>query len=471
MSSTRRLVRIQFKDPKADYIFIKQIQPDEGYLACHRRKRWELVVVRESYSTAPLLVLELFSRVQHPHVASINEIYFFEERLHVVGEYLDVSLLDLGFQLLPPEEWEIATVTKYVLKALSYLLETFPAEEIQIDSVRLSVMGQIKLVPEISYHKTDVSLRVDNNNNSAFISEILAFMMAEDDNISRWSSEALDFLRLPASDSLEPFIQANSTNPSSGGKFWLTGRCPSLSERYSSASPVTMKRSEAEGDALVHTLPPSFHEQVHKSDAPSLPHSEDCDMLLPQPRARPLLQGQLVAEVKGIYAGLVMVEAKCIEIDKKQAALEQVESMEPGTLNNSKWQALIALHKTLLYEHHDFFFASQHPSATPALRELASKYAMPQRMWQHGIYSFLQLLQSHLPNSLEHMLSFMYLVYSTVALLYETVPTFKPTWMEYLKRLSYWRSTIVGDNREKRIWDSVTQHWRQQLEQNQPEVN
>ena len=29
---------------------------------------------------------------------------------------------------------------------------------------------------------------------------------------------------------------------------------------------------------------------------------------------------QLVAEVKGIYSGLVMVEAKCIEVDHKHAA-------------------------------------------------------------------------------------------------------------------------------------------------------
>ena len=32
----------------------------------------------------------------------------------------------------------------------------------------------------------------------------------------------------------------------------------------------------------------------------------------PEPETRPISQQQLVAEVKGIYAGLVMVEAKCI---------------------------------------------------------------------------------------------------------------------------------------------------------------
>jgi hypothetical protein len=40
-----------------------------------------------------------------------------------------------------------------------------------------------------------------------------------------------------------------------------------------------------------------------------------------QPETRPISQEQLVAEVKGIYAGLVMVEGKCIQVDVKQAVL------------------------------------------------------------------------------------------------------------------------------------------------------
>jgi hypothetical protein len=48
--------------------------------------------------------------------------------------------------------------------------------------------------------------------------------------------------------------------------------------------------------------------------------------------------------VKGIYAGLVMVEKKCVKIDQQQSQ----------TKNKL---ALIALHRTLLHEHHDFFLA------------------------------------------------------------------------------------------------------------------
>ena len=94
--------------------------------------------------------------------------------------------------------------------------------------------------------------------------------------------------------------------------------------------------------------------------------------MLKQPDTRPISHTQLVEEVKGIYAGLVMVESKCIEVDNAQSAQQNNPDHK---LNNEQWQALIALHRTLLHEHHDFFLASQHPSATQALRRLASKYA------------------------------------------------------------------------------------------------
>ncbi|KAK3371963.1 hypothetical protein B0H63DRAFT_453344 [Podospora didyma] len=190
-----------------------------------------------------------------------------------------------------------------------------------------------------------------------------------------------------------------------------------------------------------------------EEDEPQLPTE-----LIKQPETRPISQEQLVAEVKGIYAGLVMVESKCIEVDNAQNAQQQ-ESGDKE-LHNDQWQALIALHRTLLHEHHDFFLASQHPSASPALRRLASKYAMPARMWRHGIHTFLELLRHKLPLSLEHMLTFIYVAYSMMALLYETVPTFEDTWIECLGDLGRYRMAIEDDNiRDRETWTSVSRHW------------
>jgi hypothetical protein len=98
--------------------------------------------------------------------------------------------------------------------------------------------------------------------------------------------------------------------------------------------------------------------------SPRIMIAPEMNSMLLQPETRPITQEQLVNEVKVIYAGLVMVEKKCVEIDQQQA---------PTTtkLSNEQWQALTALRRTSLHEHHDFFLASQHPSSLPALRRLA----------------------------------------------------------------------------------------------------
>ncbi|KAJ2981571.1 hypothetical protein NUW58_g6658 [Xylaria curta] len=207
---------------------------------------------------------------------------------------------------------------------------------------------------------------------------------------------------------------------------------------------------------------PSHHRQKQSSaksaKAPATPKRdeplEEDLRLIKQPETRPISQEQLVAEVKGIYAGLMMVESKCIEVDNAQS------SQNDSKLNNEQWQALIALHRTLLHEHHDFFLASQHPSASLALKRLASKYAMPARMWRHGIHSFLELLRHRLPGSIEHMLTFIYMAYSMMALLYETVPAFEDTWIECLGDLGRYRMAIEDDDiRDREVWTSVSRHW------------
>ncbi|KAH8674848.1 hypothetical protein BGZ60DRAFT_372764, partial [Tricladium varicosporioides] len=83
--------------------------------------------------------------VQHPNIADILDVYFYDGKLCIVSEYLEVSLLDLEFKRLAPEEWEIATIIAEVIKAMTYLLDTLPVCELYIDSVRLSLQGSVKL--------------------------------------------------------------------------------------------------------------------------------------------------------------------------------------------------------------------------------------------------------------------------------------------------------------------------------------
>lgn len=208
------------------------------------------------------------------------------------------------------------------------------------------------------------------------------------------------------------------SRPATKGKLWQEGEPPIP---RSAAAQQTQGQSQPK-NLQANTRPAKRNYPNKNTNNNSRSEEEDhsVTVMLKQPETRPISQEQLVAEVKGIYAGLVMVETKCIEVDAAQNA-----QGDSAKLNNEQWQALIALHRTLLHEHHDFFLASQHPSANPALRRLASKYAMPARMWRHGIHSFLELLRHRLPASLEHMKTFINLAYSMMALLYETVPAFE----------------------------------------------
>ena len=219
------------------------------------------------------------------------------------------------------------------------------------------------------------------------------------------------------------------------------------------------------------------HEEYSRQEAPAsrpLPEggAEQVPEMVLQPETRPISHEQLVVEVKGIYAGLVMVEAKCIDVDEKQsnAAQEKNVSRRPK-LTNEQWQALIALHKTLLHEHLDFFLASQHPSASTALSRLAARYSMPARMWRHGIHAFLEVLRHRLPESLDHMLAFIYIAYSIMALLYETITAFKETWIECLGDLGRYRMAIEDDDiRDREVWSGVARHWYAKAADTSPNI-
>jgi hypothetical protein len=96
---------------------------------------------------------------------------------------------------------------------------------------------------------------------------------------------------------------------------------------------------------------------------------------------------------------------------------------------------------------------------------------MPARMWRHGIHSFLELLRHRLPDSLDHMLAFVYLAYSMMALLMESVPSFEETWIECLGDLARYRMAIEeADLRDREIWSGVARMWYNKAADKSPNV-
>ncbi|KAK1085329.1 hypothetical protein LTR48_004632 [Friedmanniomyces endolithicus] len=160
----------------------------------------------------------------------------------------------------------------------------------------------------------------------------------------------------------------------------------------------------------------------------------------------------------------MIAEARCVNLDAAQA------KNPPAELSRSQWQALIALHRTLLYEHHDFLMATQHPSATPDLKALPTMYSMPARMWKYGIHDFLEVLRSRRPSSQDFMLSFIYLAYQMMALLYETAPIFLDTWIECLGDLARYRMSIEDEKEPHAQWGCVAASWYIKASDRHPQI-
>ncbi|RKF78237.1 putative telomerase-binding protein est1a protein [Golovinomyces cichoracearum] len=184
-----------------------------------------------------------------------------------------------------------------------------------------------------------------------------------------------------------------------------------------------------------------------------------------QPELLPLSQEQLIAKAKAVYQELVAVETKCISYHRRpdslvRALTHQDDLNSPLNLSHEGIRTVLEFHQKLLYQHYDFFRATQHPTACLPLKALASKCSMPARLWRHGIHPALELLRKLLPLSLDYMLAFIYTSYSTIALLYETVSVFEKTWIECLGDLSRYRMAIENDNmRDREIWTNVARNW------------
>ncbi|OAL23113.1 hypothetical protein AYO22_06606 [Fonsecaea multimorphosa] len=156
-----------------------------------------------------------------------------------------------------------------------------------------------------------------------------------------------------------------------------------------------------------------------------------------QPDTCVISQEQLVKEVKGIYAGLVMVEKRCVEICAQQAQVS-------NRLTDEQWQALIALHRTLLHEHREFFLASQHPSASPALRNLALQHDLPGRLWRNGNKALLEILRHRIPDHLENMIAYIDLSFDMLTDLDAEFPELGESWADCMHDLETYRDFLKG---------------------------
>ena len=184
--------------------------------------------------------------------------------------------------------------------------------------------------------------------------------------------------------------------------------------------------------------------------------------ILSQLTLPPVSSDQLIVEAKTICVSLNEFEAKCIAMH--QPYLIAIQEGNRSRFKNSRseeWQNLALYHRTLIDKHYDLHLACQHPSTCSQLKEFIADYTMPLRMWTHGISTFLKILGNWLPETLDHMLAFMYNAYTMLTLFSEM--TSGHDWSECLGHLAVF---LAGNEKQHfedhNIWNSVATSWYQE---------
>lgn len=124
----------------------------------------------------------------------------------------------------------------------------------------------------------------------------------------------------------------------------------SVSQGFPSEAELLHHTRRYHGDVAVTTLQAgaststaSYHPELQRNKA--LPH-EDRWTIRAQPDTNPISNDQVIAEVNGIYAGLVMVEGKCIQVELEQAKRAREMPPEQPLFDYEQCEALIAHHST-----------------------------------------------------------------------------------------------------------------------------
>ncbi|RDL30196.1 uncharacterized protein BP5553_10474 [Venustampulla echinocandica] len=200
--TTKTLLRLWLASPWEDYTSMQPASVCGGSSLAYRRGAYfRKVAVRACTDAGGVPLLRALSRIQHPNIATLYDVYCYEDKIFTASEYLEISLVELDLPSLPLEEWEIATVLAEVLKGSAYLLSTgVSCRELSMSDIRISTKGNVKIVLGLEQY---TRLAVDDCGTAShailgmpYVAEIVGEMLLSRYPITNdggWSENALKF--------------------------------------------------------------------------------------------------------------------------------------------------------------------------------------------------------------------------------------------------------------------------------------
>ncbi|CCD42641.1 hypothetical protein BofuT4_P074430.1 [Botrytis cinerea T4] len=116
------ILRVWLSSPWGDYQPVAPITANGCLLACRKGDYFAKVRVGVYDFDGTVQFLQALSVIQHTNISRILDVYCDENKLFIASEYLEVSLVDIDFQIYELDEWEVATIIREVI---SHTYEVF----------------------------------------------------------------------------------------------------------------------------------------------------------------------------------------------------------------------------------------------------------------------------------------------------------------------------------------------------------
>lgn len=165
--------------------------------------------------------------------------------------------------------------------------------------------------------------------------------------------------------------------------------------------------------------------------------SKSLDQSLNQVREQPSIHDKVVSEVEKLHAYLCLAEAQCYTAQKNIV----LKDMTP-----EQWANFHTLHKTFHHWCIDLTYASNHPIASEAVREMPHKLSIGERMWNQGIYPVMKLLQ--MGASPSYLLEFYDTAKQSIDMLLKASLRLQTICFESLGHLAQYRAAVDSETQE-----------------------
>ncbi|KAI6777717.1 Telomerase-binding protein-like protein [Emericellopsis cladophorae] len=184
-------------------------------------------------------------------------------------------------------------------------------------------------------------------------------------------------------------------------------------------------------------------------DKPQIPNS----VQEKEPFTTPMTPPQLAAEVTKISKMIADGQERCTKWTASKKATPDAK------ITAEEWYLQWLEHRALINNHYDLLMACQDPAGQNTLTYIPVERDMPAKLWQFGIYQYLELLRTRLPDAYEPLVCFLYTAYGLLGLLRETNPLFQDTWTECLGDLARYCYAVENNEEVREHWEGVSRTW------------